>query len=97
MLFSAVARKDVNGVSTLCGVSDLDGSVMPIQIDPVTGYILAKLTAVSNDTPVLSNGWARKDVNGSATILGVADDSSGLLVPAMYNVNGQLFVDVTFI
>lgn len=89
------ARKDVNSVSTLCGVSDLDGSVMPVLIDPVTGGVLVEVTFVVNDTPVLSHGWAMKDVNSSSTLLGVADDGSGLLVPAMYQGTASLFVDMT--
>lgn len=86
------ARKDVNSVATLCGISDLDGSVMPLQIDPVTNAVLVEVTSVSSLPTVLSPGYALKDVNSVATQLGVADDGSGLLVPTVYHVNGTLYV-----
>lgn len=87
------ARKDANSVATLCGISDLDGSVMPIQIDPVTRGILIEVTSVSDNTSVLSPGWAQKDPNSVATILGTADDSSGLLVPGVDRRNNLLWID----
>ncbi len=71
------ARKDVNSASVLCGVSDLDGSVMPLQIDPVTGALLVVLTIVPDDTPVLSPDRAQKDVNGSPTLLGNTIQTAG--------------------
>jgi hypothetical protein len=85
-------KKDSNSVAVMCGVSDFDGSVMPIQIDPVTGGILAAITVVSDDIPVVVVR-ALKDQNGAATIIG-ASDTSGVIVPSMYHVNSQLFADV---
>lgn len=88
------ARKDANSVAVLCGISDADGSVMPIQIDPVTGGILAEIYIVTEDTHVLPPGLALKDANSSPTLLGIADDASGLLVPVMHHETGYLFADV---
>lgn len=88
------ARLDGNNVSVLCGKSDLDNSVMPFQIDPVTGAILAELDIVTDSTSILSPARAQKDVNSVATLLGVADDSSGLLVPVIDRRNNLLYVDV---
>lgn len=90
----ANARHDENSVPTLCGISDLDGSVIPIQIDPVTGRILIELMNSINNSPVLSGGRAAKDGNSVATILGTADDGSGVLIPGIYHTNQLLFVDL---
>lgn len=87
------SRKDVNSSSILCGVSDLDGSVMPLLIDPVTGRLLVVVTNVTNNSPIISDQIAKKDVNGSPTLLGVSD-ADGLLVPAIYNVTSQVFLDL---
>ena len=91
------ARLDANSVSVLCGKSDSDNSVMPFQIDPVTGYILAEITLVADETSVLSDGWAQKDANSVSTLLGVADDSSGLLVPVIDRRNSYFYADLTLI
>ena len=88
------ARRDINGVSVLCGVSDLDGSVMPLQIDPVTGRLLIEIVGATNASPVLSHGWAVKDANGTATLLGVTDNATGLLIPEIYNGNSRLWVEL---
>ena len=88
------ARVDANSVSVLCGKSDSDNSVMPFQIDPVTGYVLAEITIVADDTSVLSSGWAQKDANSVSTLLGSADDFSGLLVPVIDRRNNYLYADL---
>lgn len=90
----ANVEKDANSVAVLCGKSDLDGSVLPFQIDPVTGYILAEIYIVADEASVLSSGRAAKDGNSVATILGVADDSSGFLVPVIDHRNNYFFADL---
>lgn len=87
-------NKDENSVAILGGVSDLDGSVLPIQIDPVSGGILIEVYIVSDGTSVLSAGRAGKDGNSSSTLLGVADDASGLLIPGFDNRNNYLWMDI---
>lgn len=87
-------KKDGNSVSVLCGKSDLDGSVLPIQIDPVTGRILVEIHVVADESGLFFSGRAAKDGNSVATILGVADDASNLIVPAIDHRNGLVFCDL---
>ncbi len=86
--------KDVNSVSPLCGTDDVTGLPVPIQLDPVTGRVLAELYIVSSSTSTLSPTRSLKDVNSVSALLGLADDSSGLLVPVIDHRNGYLYADL---
>jgi hypothetical protein len=68
--------KDANSVSTFMAVDNVTGSPVPVQIDPVTGRILAELYLVADTTttPVP----VEKDANSVATVAALADDSSGV-------------------
>lgn len=86
------ARKDANSVATMCGISDLDGSVMPLQFDPVTGRLLIEVYVVTDEGGQTVNR-ARKDSNSVSTIIGVSD-TTGVLIPIIDHRNGYLFCDV---
>ncbi len=90
------AQHDANSVPTYCGVSSVDGSVIPIQIDPVTGRVLIEITGVTDESSVTSPEWAQKDANSTATVLAVKSDMSGLGVPVIDRRNNLLFVDILF-
>ena len=86
---------DQNSVSTLYGVSDLDGiTPVLIEIDPVTGAILVEITVVADHASTLSPAQAGKDGNSVSTLLCQTDNNSGNMVPAIDSLNSQLFVDV---
>lgn len=85
---------DENSVSTIYGVSSVDGvTILPLQIDPVTGRVLAEIDGTLDVTSVLKDR-AIKDDNSVATMLAVADDDSGVLPLMMDSTNNKVFVDL---
>jgi hypothetical protein len=84
--------KDANSSSVLMGIDNVTGLPVPIQIDPVTGYVLAKLIEISND-PISLIDRAVKDGNSSSTLIGEKDDGSGVESFHIRASNGALLVD----
>ena len=89
-----MSPKDENSVAPLYGIDNVTGLPTPVQMDPVTGRVLIEIYVVSDAGGVLSNGWAAKDGNSVSTLLGEADDGSGLLIPVFDNRNDFIYLDL---
>lgn len=81
------SKIDSNSVSTFCGIDSVTGDPIPVQIDPVTGRILAELYLVSDvtTTPVP----VEKDANSVSTVVAQADNSS-LLYSVVFDTRNKL-------
>lgn len=71
------------------------GTVQPLLADTSTGRLLVQIT---NDAGTATGvtGDARIDQNNVATILALANDSSGNLIPLARDPGGNLLCDITF-
>lgn len=85
----AQAKKDQNHISTIIGVSSVDGvTPIPIAVDPITGYLLCDVTyAVQTSSPVLRSN-AKMDNNNVASMLGW----NGTTTQALITHNSYLIV-----
>lgn len=85
------ARKDANHVSTMIGVSSVDG-ITPIRIsvDPITGYLMVENVDISTLGAITVRSDARKDANHVSTILGTNGSNPQCLVTH----NGYLALDM---
>lgn len=89
------AVKDENSVATMVAADSVTGLPSPIQIDPVTGRIMAEIYSVTTSVPVFSENEALKDENSVSTTTGILDsDSTKALTCLIDNRNGFLYADI---
>lgn len=81
--------KDSNGVAVAYGISSVDGSILPISIDPVTGRVLATITCRATLNPTLPDR-AIKDSNGVATRMAKVNNSNAIKPITINNVCGGI-------
>lgn len=69
------------------------GAVQNLQADTATGRLLVTITSDGGGATGVT-GNARIDPNNVATILALANDGSGTLIPLARDTNGNLLCDV---
>ena len=90
----ANAKRDDNFIPV--GLAQTEtGGTYPLTIDSVTGRLLIDLNVNAGASGTLNLNRALKDDNHVSTIIGLADDGSGLpMAAAVDPVTGYLLVDL---
>lgn len=83
------ARRDQNDIGLGLGVSSADGiTVVPLQIDPVTGYLLtASISSAGSATSATQN---KRDQNDRPTMYGISSTDGITLEPIRTDSTGRL-------
>ena len=71
------------------------GGIQPLKCDTATGRLLVSFTTDGGGATGVT-GNARIDGNNVATILALANDGSGTLIPLARDTDGNLLCDVIF-
>lgn len=79
------AKRDANRVTTAMGVSSVDGTPLPIQVDAVTGKLLAKAEGISSS--LATEAPAKRDANRITGIMGVNSSDGETPIPLSVDEN----------
>lgn len=83
------AKRDQNDIGLGLGVSSVDGTTpTALQIDPVTGYLLASRTTDTITATLATR--CKRDQNDRPTMYGVSSTDGVTLVPIRTDTNGVL-------
>ena len=85
--------KDANSSSTILGIDNVTGGIVPIQIDPVTGKILIYVEIVNDLGGSPSPTRALKDSNSTSTLIATGDDGN-IYIPTVDNRNNYLYLNL---
>ncbi len=76
----ASASRDQNSVTTMLGVSSADGvTVVPIEIDSVTGRLLLLVDSMGAHSAVTNRQIAFRDQNSVPTMMAESENDDGVL------------------
>ena len=88
------APRDPNYIPVVLGASTVDGTPLPLQIDPVTGRILATIVAVGSIPSNVPTGNVKRDDNRIPVMAGASTVDNVTLLPLQVDVaTGGLIVD----
>lgn len=91
----AEAKRDEQTKVVVLGYDAVSGLPIEVAVDPITGYLLAELEAVSEDTPPVPPTALRRDQNTMMTWGGL-NESTGLVEPIYIDAdNGGIRAEVT--
>lgn len=91
------AVRDANFVPIVIGQNDTTSGTLELELDFVTGEVLAELYLNSNGSSSAPVQRALRDANFIPNLIGLADDSSGhTLSAAIDSRNGYLYCDTIF-
>ena len=80
------AKRDANRVPTMMGVSSVDGvTPLPIQVDVITGKLLAKAEGISSS--LAPEEPAKRDANRVPGILGTSSTDGTTPIPLSVDEN----------